>query len=499
MVPSHRGSRLGTRFGPYQLQSLIGMGGMGEVYQAYDTTKDRTVALKLLRAEVATDPGFQERFRRESRIAARLKEPHVIPVHDFGEIDGVLYIDMRLVEGANVKDVLRTDGPLDPKRAASIIGQVAAALDAAHADGLVHRDIKPENVLVTADGFAYLADFGIAHAMGNASVTMTGSVIGSADYIAPERLSSGIAGPEADVYSLACVLYECLTGRSPFETTDLAQLMSAHLLSPPPRPSIMRRGIGRAFDDVIARGMAKQPEARYGSAGELARAATAAALDTRASVPAPPVAPEPQAPRPSTRQFSALYPNPAETGRSPYPEPAGPPAPPARPNRMSRVQVGLVTAAVVALGGAAVLAATLLLRNGIGGSPTAAPTSSTPQPTTSSTSMTTVTPTFSGADRQGFVNQAARCDAGDPAAVMIRTASSLAVICQSAPGVYYYHGERLRDGANLRLADAEPTDGGFDVTDPSNGARYQVRPDRLTILSSGHVDSSEAPIQYASG
>jgi serine/threonine-protein kinase len=499
MASPHRGARLGTRFGPYQLQSLIGVGGMGEVYQAYDTVKDRTVALKLLRAEVATDPGFQERFRRESRMVARLKEPHVIPVHDFGEIDGVLYIDMRLVEGANVKDVLRAEGPLEPKRAASIIGQVAAALDAAHADGLVHRDIKPENVLLTTDGFAYLADFGIAHVQGNASVTMTGSVVGSADYIAPERLSAGIAGPEADVYSLTCVLYECLTGRPPFETADLAQLMSAHLLSPPPRPSIMRRGIGRGFDAVVARGMAKQPEARFPSAGELARAATAAAETSSTTPPtqAPAVAAPPPDPRPSTRQFSALYPNPAQTGRSPYPPPARPPAPPTAPKRWSRMQVGLVAATVLALGGAAVLASVLVLRNGVGGAPTAAPPASTPQTTTPS--MTTVSPTFSGADGQGFIDHAARCDTGDPAAVMIRTASSLAVICQSAPDVFYYHGERLRDGANLKLANAEPTDGGFDVTDPSNGARYEVRPDRLTIISNGHTDSSETPIQYASG
>ena len=144
------GSRLGTRFGSYELQELVGMGGMGEVYRAYDTVRERTVALKLLRTDVATDPSYRDRFRRESRIAARLQSPHVIPVHDFGEIDGVLYIDMRLVEGPSVKDELRTHGVLTPARTVSIVGQIASALDAAHANGLVHRDIKPENVLLTS-------------------------------------------------------------------------------------------------------------------------------------------------------------------------------------------------------------------------------------------------------------------------------------------------------------------------------------------------------------
>ncbi|WP_131813553.1 serine/threonine-protein kinase, partial [Mycolicibacterium fortuitum] len=273
MTPPPGASRLGTRFGPYELKSLIGVGGMGEVYRAYDTVKERTVAVKLLRTEIAADASFQERFRRESRVAARLQEPHVIPVHDFGEIDGVLYIDMRLVEGASVKELLRSGGPLTPERATAIVTQVAAALDAAHADGLVHRDIKPENVLLTPDDFAYLVDFGIAHVGGEASVTMTGVLIGSSAYMAPERFSGGPVGPAADVYALTCLLYEMMIGRPPYEAGDLRQLMSAHMFSPPPRPSIMRRGIPRAFDEVVAKGMAKDAVDRYPSAGELAKAA----------------------------------------------------------------------------------------------------------------------------------------------------------------------------------------------------------------------------------
>ena len=178
----------------------------------------------------------------------------------------------------------------------AIVRQVAAALDDAHANGLVHRDIKPENVLLTADDFAYLVDFGIAHGGGEASVTSTGLVVGSSAYMAPERFGGDRGGPASDVYSLACLLYECLTGRAPFDSADLREVMGAHMFAPPPRPSIMRRGISRAFDDVVARGMAKNPQERHRTAGELARAA-AAAVDgeTAASVgPAAPVAPVPE-------------------------------------------------------------------------------------------------------------------------------------------------------------------------------------------------------------
>jgi serine/threonine protein kinase len=525
MASAYGGSRLGTRFGPYELNSLIGVGGMGEVYRAYDTVKDRTVAVKVLRAEMAADPTYQERFRRESRVAARLQEPHVIPVHDFGDIDGALYIDMRLVEGGSLKDELRANGPLEPGRAVSIIAQVAAALDAAHADGLVHRDIKPENVLLTPDDFAYLVDFGIAHAGGDASMTMTGLIIGSCAYMSAERFSGGQVGPPADVYSLTCLLYESLTGRPPFETGDLRQLMTAHMFSPPPRPSIMRRGINRAFDDVIAKGMAKKPAERFASAGELAKAATAAV--SGAPVPPAPVAPVavPSPPPASTRQFSAVYPNPAGTGYTPYPpQKIPPPEAPPRKSRFGRTQIALVVATVVLLGVAVVLAAQLLTGNEDSGAPpqttlavpppsvsttteTVEPSMSTSAPSTTSTTPTTTSPSTSGTplpgvtgtDAQGFVGHAARCDAGSTPAAAIRTAQSLAVVCETAPGTYYYHGERLRDGANIQLTNAVPAGGGFDVTNPADGTRYEVRPDRLTIYSNGGVDSAEPALQYGSG
>jgi serine/threonine-protein kinase len=519
MTSPYGGSRLGSRFGPYELNSLIGVGGMGEVYRAYDTTKDRTVAVKVLRADMAADPGFQERFRRESRVAARLQEPHVIPVHDFGDIDGVLYIDMRLVEGGSLKDELRANGPLGPARATRIIAQVAAALDAAHADGLVHRDIKPENVLLTPDDFAYLVDFGIAHAGGDASMTMTGLIIGSCAYMSAERFSGGQVAPAADVYSLTCLLYESLTGRSPFETGDLRQLMTAHMFSPPPRPSIMRRGIPRAFDDVIAKGMAKQPAERFSSAGELAKAATAAALGAELP-PALATVPTVPSPPPDTRQFSAVYPNPAGTGYTPYPPTEVPrPEPAARRPRFGRTQVALVVVTIVLFGVAVALVAQLLNRNQDGRAPAqtvvAAPplsvstTTETVEPSTSTpstTSPTTTTrstsgaplPGVSGTDAQGFVGHSARCDAGSTPAAAIRTANSLAVVCETTPGSYYYRGERLSDRASLQLANAVPAGGGFDVTNPADGARYEVRPDHLTISSNGRVDSDEPALEYSS-
>ena len=356
------GARLGTRFGCYELRELIGMGGMGEVYRAYDTVRERMVALKLLRTDIAADPSYQDRFRRESRIAARLQEPHVIPVHDFGEIDGVLYIDMRLVEGVSVKGELRANGTLPPARTVSIIGQVAAALDAAHANGLVHRDIKPENVLLTPDDFAYLVDFGIAHGGGEATVTKTGLIIGSCAYMATERLSGEAGGPASDVYSLTCLLYECLTGRAPFEAGDLRQVMVAHMFAEPPRPSLERRGISPAFDDVVAKGMAKNPADRYASAGELARAAARGRRARPRTGCARPSSRRLRSAPNGTRQFPAMAASPSSTGYLPYPRP--PPSAPVRPPRFSRTQVALLIGTVAMFALAAVLAATIVMTGG---------------------------------------------------------------------------------------------------------------------------------------
>ncbi|WP_280295218.1 serine/threonine-protein kinase [Nocardia abscessus] len=284
---------VGSRFGPYRLDRLIGRGGMGEVFEAYDTVKDRTIALKVLPERLHDDPVFRERFRRESHVAARLQEPHIIPIHDYGEIDGRLFIDMRLVGGDSLRALLTERAPLEPERAIAIVRQVAAALDAAHADGLVHRDIKPDNILLTPDGFAYLVDFGIAQSASAESLTSTGSAIGSFHYMAPERFHSRAVTPAADIYALTCVLYECLTGSRPYPKDTEAQIVSAHLFEPPPRPHSSRPGLPARLDAVVARGMAKDPQARYGTAGELGAAAQAAMTEaTTGRSPEQPAKPE---------------------------------------------------------------------------------------------------------------------------------------------------------------------------------------------------------------
>jgi len=280
----------GPRFGPYVLTAVLGRGGMGVVYRAFDTVKDRTVALKVLVPELAADRAYQDRFRRESKRAARLSEPHIIPIHDYGQIEGRLFIDMRLVEGTDLATLLDRDGPMPPATAAWITAQVASALDAAHAGGLIHRDVKPSNVLITGQHssmpFAYLIDFGIARVISSASLS-TSSTIGTVAYIAPERFTGSPGDRRADVYSLACVLYECLTGRPPF-TGEMVAVMWAQLNAVRPAPSTLRPGLSAAVDEVVARGLAKDPAHRYGTAGELAEAILAATADLGAvGVPVP--------------------------------------------------------------------------------------------------------------------------------------------------------------------------------------------------------------------
>jgi serine/threonine-protein kinase len=263
----------GTPFGRYRLVALLGRGGMGEVWRAHDTDTDRIVALKLLPAYLSDDEEFQYRFRREAHAAAQLNNPHVVPIHHYGEIEGQLYVDMRLIEGRDLQTVL-ADGPLEPTRAVGIIEQVAKALHAAHQVGLLHRDIKPSNVLLDGDDFAYLIDFGLARGIDDTRMTKSGDTLGTFQYIAPERLDvQALEDARADVYSLACVLYESLTGHPPFPGHTMAHLVTAHLNTPPPRASSTRPDVPARVDEVIATGMAKDPDERYGTTLELANAA----------------------------------------------------------------------------------------------------------------------------------------------------------------------------------------------------------------------------------
>ncbi|EFG74883.1 kinase domain protein [Mycobacterium parascrofulaceum ATCC BAA-614] len=278
-MSDEQASRVGSNFGPYRLKRLLGRGGMGEVYEAEHTVKEWTVAVKLLSESFSRDPVFRERMKREARTAGRLQEPHVVPIHDYGEIDGQMFLEMRLIEGTDLDSVLKRFGPLAPPRAVAIITQIASALDAAHAAGVMHRDVKPQNILITRDDFAYLVDFGIASATTDEKLTQLGTAVGTWKYMAPERFSNAEVTYRADIYALACVLYECLTGTPPYRADSASVLVTAHMMDPIPQPTALRPGIPKAFDAVIARGMAKKPQDRYASAGDLALAAHDALSD----------------------------------------------------------------------------------------------------------------------------------------------------------------------------------------------------------------------------
>jgi serine/threonine-protein kinase len=259
----------GGSFGNYRLERLVGRGGMGEVWLARDRTGG-IVALKVLSAAYSADPAYRRRFEREARLGAQVRNPHIVPIRAFGEVDGHLFLEMVYIEGIDLATRLRS-GALVPARAVEVIAQAAEALDAAHAAGLVHRDVKPGNILEDTSGFVYLIDFGIARAADGSALTATGLVVGTLGYLAPERFT-GTADVRSDVYSLACVLYETLTGKLPYGDGDPAQQMHAHLMAEPPRASRAVEGVPPALDAVIARGMAKEPGERYASAGEFAAA-----------------------------------------------------------------------------------------------------------------------------------------------------------------------------------------------------------------------------------
>jgi serine/threonine-protein kinase len=265
---------IGSDFLGYRIEELIGRGGMGVVYRAYDLRLKRTVALKLVAPSLALDDRFRERFARESELVMSLEHPNVVPIYDAGDADGRVYLAMRLVDGTDLGSLLRTEGALQPDRTIAICEQIAAALDAAHARGLVHRDVKPSNVLIDSSEHVYLADFGLTRSLDDESggVGEDGSV-GTPAYLAPEQLEGGAVDGRADIYSLGCVLYECLTGEPVFPRSSRLAVAWAHLEEEPPRASKRRAGLPEGVDAVIARALAKEPGRRFGTCGALVEAA----------------------------------------------------------------------------------------------------------------------------------------------------------------------------------------------------------------------------------
>jgi serine/threonine-protein kinase len=361
--------RKGSVMAGYRIERILGAGGMGVVYQATQLSLNRTVALKVLSPGLSRDPTFRKRFRREAEIQAGLDHPHIVAVHEAGETAAGLFMAMRLIRGPNLKDMI-VGRELDPGRSIRILASVAEALDAAHAAGLVHRDVKPHNILL-AGSHPFLADFGLTQAADASHLTATGQFVGTFDYIAPEQIEGKQVTAQADIYSLTAVLYECMTGQVPFPARSQAALIYAHLELARPRPTNQRPELPSALNDVVARGMAKDPTARPATAARLIEEAERA-FDNRTRAvlrPPPPVEraeelgvrePEGQV----STQEAARRDRPAPGGPSaaaPAPVPAPKPSAPAErdathvmPRRPARAFVGasLAVVAVAAVAGA---------------------------------------------------------------------------------------------------------------------------------------------------
>jgi serine/threonine protein kinase len=338
----------GSKFGGFRIERTIGHGGMGIVYLATELRLGRQVALKVIRADLAGDDNFRARFRSESRTAASVEDPRVVTVFGAGEVDGLLYVAMRYVPGRDLGRMVEADGPFSPDDAAALIAQVADGLDAVHAAGLVHRDVKPHNVIVGLEDDAYLADFGLAKAMGaTTGLTATGQVIGTVDYMAPEQIEARRVDARTDVYALGGVLFHAITGKVPFAERESSAKMWAHVNEPP--PSAGRRG--SVLDPVIRRAMAKDPIDRFPSAGDLGRAAVAATRGEAVTEPEHVVGAGEAAPLPETVRLSR--------------DPALPPTDPQpRPRRRSRTLAFILALlAIAGLGAAAAIEAPKLSRS----------------------------------------------------------------------------------------------------------------------------------------
>jgi serine/threonine protein kinase len=291
MVDGHAWAELsdGDRFAGYRIERRLGRGGMGILYLAVEPGLDRRVALKLIAPEAAAEEVFAKRFAEESRIAASIEHPNVVPIYAAGEEAGVPYIAMRFVSGSDLGKRIAREGRLEPAQAVALIAQVGNGLDAIHAAGLVHRDVKPANVLLSGEQgseHAYITDFGVARNVATQSgLTQTGRFVGTLDYVAPEQISGAAVDARVDVYALGCLLFKLLTGEVPFPREGDAARLYAHLNDPPPAPSLYAPEVPMALDDVVIRAMSKQPDDRYPSAGDLGRAAVAALSGTSVAIP----------------------------------------------------------------------------------------------------------------------------------------------------------------------------------------------------------------------
>jgi len=254
----------GSVIAGYQVESVVGSGGIGVLYRARQLRLNRPVALKVVEPEVAADPVVRERLRREARTVAALDHPNVVPLYEAGEDNGTVFIATRWVDGTELGTLISGEGPLEPHRAARVAAQIASALEVAHEKGLVHRDIKPSNIILTSEDHAYLTDFGLTKRAASASgFTGAGQMLGTIDYVAPEQIEGGEADPRGDVYGLACVLYEMLSGAAPFagQTGGMAK-MWAHLNAEPPSVREQRVDVPQALDEAIRHGLAKRPDGR---------------------------------------------------------------------------------------------------------------------------------------------------------------------------------------------------------------------------------------------
>jgi serine/threonine protein kinase len=441
---------IGSEFAGHRLEGVAGRGGMGVVYKATHIALDRTVALKLIAPEISGDESFRERFKQESMTAAALDHPNVVPIFDAGEEHGQLYVTMRHVPGTDLRALIEQNGALPPAEAASIIGQIADALDAAHERGLVHRDVKPGNILIEDRGgkrHAYLTDFGLTkHAASESGMTKTGMFVGTLDYIAPEQLQGQAVDARTDVYSLSCVLYQAVTGQVPYPRDSEPSKMWAHMGEDPPSISQARADVPAAFEEVIKRGMAKKPEDRYPSTGDLGRAALAAAQDREAtqversvatgdaapdhampppvvSMPAPPTGVA-SSPAPTAGPSAPAAPPPPPGYAPPPPPTAGPTTPPPRwqptaaggpgpPGGGSKNRTPLIVGGALAGLAVIILVAALALGGGGGGDEEKDdPGTTSAQTDTNGSADTSGDPGGSGSPEEGDVRLAVETTLG---------------------------------------------------------------------------------------